>query len=334
MQEFFKTLLNGYSQLFNDAKIGFFDYGPKILTGSGTGLMMLGSALIARDSCKAETQQAIKEANEVIAEAEKINNTTNANDTKAKKNWRLAKAKIRKIGKVVKVYKKGFIVDAIGGVCTTVGIGVSESGRHKAIAGAATLGGILSSYRAAVIDDLGPEADIKYMNGEKAVNIPKTKKGKKDDKTHDNAGSGVPEGDGVTITKDPNAFRLLFSRESTPSVWSDNYDLRIANLEWTEAVLARKYMNTWEGGGALTLNDMRREFNKLNPQSMDVDIGGIFGRVYEKYKPETHKLVNLHFREDKDFMEGRKDWCYVYFDCDPEPIIGRTRRGFTQVEKG
>lgn len=333
MTEFFKTLLNGYSILFNEAKTGFLDHGPKIMTGSGTGLMMIGSALIARDSCKAEVQQAIAEANQVVEDITNKNNTTNADDPKTKKRMRSAKAKFKKGLRIVKIYKKGFIANAIGGALTTAGILISEDSRHKAIAGAATLGSVLTSYRAAVVADLGPEADIKYMNGQKAVNIPKKKGGKKDEEASDNAGCNTSE-DGVTIFKDPNAFRLLFSKESTPSVWSENYDIRKANLEWIEIVLARKFMDTWEHGGALTLNDMRREFDKLTPARMDVDIGGIFGRVYEKYKPETHKLIDLHFRDDADFMSGRKDWCYVYFDCDPEPLIGRTRRGFTQVEKG
>lgn len=334
MTEFIKTMLNGYSQLFNDAKLAFFEHGPKILTGSGTGLMMIGSALIARDSCKAEVQQAIAEANNLVAEAETKNNTTNAGDSKAKKKARIFKAKFHKGLKIVKVYKKGFILDAIGGISTTTGICISENGRHKAIAGAATLGGILSSYRAAVVADLGPEADIKYMNGEKVVNVTK-KKGKKDETDNDaNAVAEEASNGGVTIYKDPNAFRLLFSKESTPSVWNENYDIRKANLEWIEATLSRYFMNTWETGGALTLNDMRREFDKLNPSRMDVDIGGIFGRVYERNDPKTHRLINLHWREDKDFMDGRKDYCYVYFDCDPEPIIGRTRKRFTQVEKG
>lgn len=329
MQGFFKTLAVGYSQLFNDAKLGFFEYGPKILTGTGTGLMMIGSALIARDSCKAETQQAIAEANAIVEEAKEQNNTTKINDSKTKKHARIFKAKFHKGLKIVKIYKKGFIADAIGGICTATGIGISESGRHKAIAGAATLGGILSSYRAAVVADLGPEADIKYLNGQKVVNAPKLKKGE------ENKDLLCPDetDDGVRILKDPNAFRLLYSRESTPSVWHDNYDLRISDLEWLEAVLSRKYMNTWEYGGDLTLNDMRREFDKLNPARMDVPIGGIFGRHYEKDNPKTHKLIDLHYRDDKDFMDGKKDWCYIYFDCDPEPLIGR-KKPFTQIEKG
>ena len=330
MKEFFKTLACGYSQLFNDAKSDFFEYGPKILTGTGTGLMMIGSALIARDSCKAEVQKVIKEANELV-EKEK-NTDIKSPEPKYSKKRRVLKAKVKKGWKIVKVYKKGFIVSAIGGVFNGVGLGVSENGRHKAIAGAATLGGILSSYRAAVVADLGPEADIKYLNGEKVVNVPKKKKGAKDETGEGNELVETSE-DGLTVYRDPNAFRLKYSRETTPDFWHDNYDLRISDLEWLEALLSRKYMNTWEYGGNLTLNDMRREFSRSNPNMMDVQIGGLFGRHYVKEDPKTHKLVNLHFRDDKDFMAGRKDWCWIIFDCDPEPLIYH-RKGFTQIEKG
>lgn len=325
MIDFFKTLAKGYSILFNDLKYDIQDYGPKVFTSTGTGLMMIGSALIARDSCKAEVQNVIQEANAIVDDAKK----ENKNEKKATKSLRLIKAKAKKTWKVVKVYKKGFIADAIGAAAVVTGLHISESGRAKAIAGAAAIGSAFASYRAAVREDLGPSADIKYLNGEKAINAPKFKKGE----TIPAPEPYIEEDGGVTLYKDPEAFRLLFSRESTPELWSDNYDMRIANLQWVESVLSRNYMTTWGYGGNLTLNDMRREFGGLTPQKMDVPIGGLFGRHYIKDKPETHRLINLHYEDDKDFMDGRKDWCYIYFDCDPEPLVGR-RRKFTQVERG
>ena len=67
---------------------------------------------------------------------------------------------------------------------------------------------------------------------------------------------------------------------------------------------------------------------------MDVEEGGIFGRVLDPNKPRLKQVVNLHFRDDADFMEGRKDWCWIIFDCDSEPIIGRIKKKkFKQVEK-
>ncbi len=324
MNNFLNILKTGYSLLFKDAKLKLMDEGPKFFTASGSGLMMMGSALIARESCKAEVQEALAEANRVLNEEEN-NNTTNS---KVKKFRRKAQARVKHGFKILKIYKKGFIADAIGAVCVGTGLAISENGRTKALAGAAAIGGAFANYRAAVREDLGPEADIKYLGGKKAVNVPKKPKGKKGEVVEEDAPDDV-----TTAVKDPEKFRLLFSKENTPSVWSENYDMRISNLEWLEALLSKQYMSTWEKGGMLTLNDMRREFDANNPRKFDVDIGGLFGRIYERDKPETHKLINLHFREDKDFMDGLKDWCYVYFDCDPEPLIGRKRRRkFTPVE--
>ena len=299
MSKFIENLVRGYKIMFNDAKEGVMEHGPKIFTGVGTGLMTIGSALIARDSCKAEVQQAIAEANAIVEH--EINTKLKTPNDKPKR--RILKAKFKRGWKIIKIYKRGFIVDAIGSVCNGIGIGLSEKGRHKAIAGAAAIGGVLANYRAAVVADLGPEADIKYLNGQKVVNI--KKKGKKN-----------------------------YSRENTPSVWSENYDMRLSNLDWIQASLSRLYMNTWETGGSLTLNDMRGEFDGYNPKRLHVDIGNIFGRKYDPDKPETHKLVNLHYQDDEDFMSGRKDSCWIYFDCDPEPIVGRKQKKprFKKVE--
>lgn len=325
MSKFIENLVRGYKIMFNDAKEGVMEHGPKIFTGVGTGLMTIGSALIARDSCKAEVQQAIAEANALVEH--EINTKPKTPNDKPKR--RILKAKFKRGWKIIKIYKRGFIVDAIGSVCNGIGIGLSEKGRHKAIAGAAAIGGVLANYRAAVVADLGPEADIKYLNGQKVVNI--KKKGKKNEDAEDTGGT---EDGGLKITKDPSAFRLLYSRENTPSVWSENYDMRLSNLDWIQASLSRLYMNTWETGGSLTLNDMRGEFDGYNPKRLHVDIGNIFGRKYDPDKPETHKLVNLHYQDDEDFMSGRKDSCWIYFDCDPEPIVGRKQKKprFKKVE--
>jgi hypothetical protein len=78
---------------------------------------------------------------------------------------------------------------------------------------------------------------------------------------------------------------------------------------------------------------MRREFGGLEPSKMDVDEGGIFGRVLDPNQPRMQQFVNLHFRDDQDFMDGRTDSCWIIFDCDPEPIIGRiNKKNFKQVE--
>ena len=325
MIDFFATLKRGYKILFRNAAQKLPDIAPKILTGTGTGLMMIGSALIARESCKSEVQEALRDAQRVLDEA----NEPKEEDTKVKKAKRVLKAKTAKGLKMVKVYKKGLIADVVGAALVTGGIVISEDGRKKAIAGAAAIGAEFAGYRAAVKADLGEEADAKYMIGRKAVNVPKKpKKGNKSNEPEE-----YIDEDGSTIVKDPSAFRILFSKENTPDIWSDNYDMRIANLEWIEALLTRQYRNTWETGGDLTLNDMRREMGGSNPRKWDVPIGGMFGRRYIKEDPSTHRYINLHFRDDEDFMNGRKDWCWLIFDCDPEPLFNSRGKRFKQIER-
>lgn len=320
----FKTIITGYGIMFKNFNMKYGTKLPKIFAGTGTGLMMVGSALIARDSCKGEVQQAIRDAEATLNEDLKPVEGEN----KAKKVRRYLKAHAVHGWKMVKIYKKGVICNVVGAVSNGVGIGLSENGRKKALAGAAAVGAEFAAYRAAVRSDLGDEADIRYMNGKKTkhLKVTKTKEGLK-------VADQSEEDDGVTIKKDPSAFRFWFSKETCPSIWSPNYDLRLHNLDHVTDMLNHQYIMTWTNGGALTLNDQRREFGGLNPRSMDVDIGGIFGRVYDKDRPESKRLINLHYRDDQDFMEGRTEGCWIIFDVDPEPIIGRTKRKFTQVEE-
>lgn len=329
MGSFFNTLGIGYKIMFNNFTRKFGGHVPSIFSGTGTGLMMIGSALIARDSCKSEVQEAINAAN---ADLEKVKKSISENKTekKSKRMLKLAKAHAVRGWKMVKIYKKGVIADALGVASSSVGIALAEKEHKKDLKAIAAVGSAFAGYRAAVVADLGKEADAKYMTGKKAINAGKVV-------TKDKNGKEIvveeyEDENGLTIKKDPSVFKLLFSPATCPHLCPDNYDLRISNLKWVTAMLNRQYMMTWTTGGALTLNDMRREFGGLNPKSMDVDIGGIFGRLYDPDNPESKRPINLHYEDDVDFMEGRKDWCWIIFDCDPEPIIGRMKRKITAVE--
>ena len=328
---FWKTLGTGYQIMFEEINQKHGLKLPKIFAGSGTGLMMIASALFARQSLKEENRIAIEEARKAVEEAKK----PVEGEKKTTRLHRIVKAKMSKGLKMAKIYRLPLALEAAGGGLVGIGMHISDDGRKKALEAAAVLGAEYAGYRAAVREDLGEAADMKYLTGKKAVNTGKTDKNSKNTGSEDTEETveTVEDENGVLVQKDPGVFKFWFDEKTCPSLWEANYDLRLNNLKWVESNLSRMYMNTWNNGGALTLNDMRREFGGLNPRSMDVDIGGIFGRVYDPNKPETKKLINLHFRDDEDFMEGRTTGCWIIFDCDPEPIIGRIGRKFTKVEE-
>ena len=288
---FFNTLITGYKLLFKEAKFKFGNVAPKAFSGCGTGMMMIGSAIMAKTAMEEDTKQVVAEANAAIEEAKK-----------SKKRKEIVKAHASKTWKIVKVFHKGIALEVGGAVCNGVGIGLSERGRTKALTACAAIGAQFAGYRAAVRDDLGNEADLRYLTGRSAV--------KKTEKINKKTGEiteelEMVEDDGVVIPKDPNAFRFWFSKETCPSLWSDNF---------------------------YSLNDMRREFGGLQPSKMDVGIGGIFGRIYDETKSIAENRIDLHWRDDSDFMEGRTDSCWIIFDCDPDPIVGKINKKLTAVE--
>lgn len=311
---FFQTLFTGYGIMFRDFGRKYANVGPKVFTGCGTGLMMIGSAVMAKTAMKEDTKKVIEEANKAIEEAKK-----------SKKKKAIFKARATKGLKIVKVFHKGILMEVGGAACNGIGLKISEDGRSKAVAACAAIGAQFAGYRACVREDLGEEADTRYMTGRSAV--------KKTEVINKKTGEVTEQlernDDGVTIKKDPNAFRFWFSETTCPSLWNANYNLRLANLKWVETNLSHQYLASKH----LTLNDMRREFGGMNPKKMDVGIGGIFGRVWDDDNPKTHKMINLHFWDDPEFMEGRTDSCWIIFDCDPEPIVGRINKKLTQVEQ-
>lgn len=319
---FFKTLFTGYRILWNDINTKHNDLIPRCFSGCGTGLMMIGSAVMAKTSTQEDVQQVIAEANAAVEEAKKVRE----GEKKPARTVRIARAKMAKGLKFVKAYRKGVIMELGGAMMNGIGFHMEEKGKHKAIKAVGALGATFAAYRANVREDLGEEADIRYMTGRKAVKTTKKIDKRTGEVTEEL--ERVNDDDGVTIQKDPNAFRLLFSEETCPSVWNANYDLRLANLKWIEEGLTLRLHTS----GHISLNDMRREFGGLTPAKMDVDIGGIFGRVIDPNKPKMQQRVNLHYQDDPDFMEGRKDWCYIIFDCDEEPLIGRINKKIKQVE--
>ena len=317
---FFKTLATGYGIMFKEFNRRFAVSGPKFLSGTGTGLMMIGSAVMAKTGMKDDVKKVIAEANAAVDEVKK----SVENEKKTVKVRKVFKAKAVKGWKIVKVFWKGEALVGAGAVCNATAIGWSASNTTKAVNALGALGATFAGYRASVREDLGEEADLRYMTGQKHVN-----RGKKKDSKGETTEEVRGEDDGIYIKKDPNAFRFWFSKETCPSLWYDNLDLRINTLKWVEDTLTRKL----QGAGHVDLNEQRREFGGLIPAKMDVDIGGIFGKVLKPGIPIAKQYIDLHFRDDKEFMEGRTDGCWIIFDCDPEPLFGKINNKIPSMEQ-
>lgn len=328
---FFKTLFTGYKIMFQELNLKHNDLIPRCFSGCGTGLMMIGSAVMAKTAMKEDVQKVIAECDAAIEEAKK----SVAGEKPIQQKKRVFKAKVMKGLKMVKTFRAGIALEAIGGASVGVGFRMEEKGKHRATKALGALGTAFMGYRAAVREDLGEEADIRYMSGKSAVK----KTGKIDKKTGEVTYEleQVTSDDGLEVPKNPDSFRFWFSEETCPSLWNANYDLRVKNLEWVENGLTLRY---WASDspttlGHISLNDMRREFGGLQPAKMDVDEGGIFGLVLDPNRPKNEQRVDLGFRHDQDFMEGRTTGCWIIFPCDEKPIIGRIRKkkNFTPVEK-
>ena len=309
---FFKTLFTGYRIMYQDLNTKHNDLIPRCFSGCGTGLMMIGSAVMARTAMKEDVQQVIAEADAAIEEARK-----------SKKRKDILKAKASKGLKMVRVFRNGVAMEVGGAVLNGVGYKMAENGKHTALKALGSLGATFAAYRANVREDLGDEADTRYMSGRKAV-----KRTQKIDKKTGEITEELSyaDEDGVYIRKDPNSFRILYSPETCPGICSENYNLRLNQAKTLEDNMTLKYQTV----GHISLNDMRREFGGLQPEKMDVEEGGIFGKVLDPNIPRHMQRINLHFRDDQDFMEGRKNWCYMIFDC--EVMIGKMNRKPTAVE--
>ena len=326
---FLKTLFTGYRLLYQDLTTKHNDLIPRCFTGCGTGLMMIGSAVMAKTALKDDTQEVIAECDAAIAEAEKHIE----GEKKPARMKRIFKAKVVKGWKVVKVFHKGIICETVGAACVGAGLGISEHGKHTAIKAAGAIGTAFAAYRANVRDDLGDEADLRYLTGRKAV--------KRTEKVDKKTGEITQEleyirDDNVNAVKDPNAFRFWFSKETCPSLWFENLDLRLHTLDHIEDELTLKLWGSDSDTtvGHVYLNDMRQKFGDLIPAKMDVDIGGIYGVVLKPNIPKSKQRIHLHHRDDENFVNGLTDGCWIIFDCDPEPIVGKiSKKRFKQVEK-
>jgi len=285
--------------------------GEKYLSKGGTAGLILSGIYAAKKTY--DISDLIKETKKDLEEAKQ------SGDKKA-----IRKARWRRYTQVGKHY----ILPAVGAGVSAMGVdrGLGKSmEKTAAMAATATLyATTLTNYRKNVIADLGPEADRKYLTATKV-------KGKIEEvEMSDGTKISEPEDKegGFWLRGNPNALRMVYSRESTPDCWHDSFALRKNTLYAIQNELDIMLMTN----GHISLNDQRRKFR--GPKA-DVGIGGVLGRVWDPGNPKNPsggRRVNLHFEDDKDFMEGRKDWCWIIFDVDEEPIINRMDEKFTEIE--
>lgn len=217
---------------------------------------------------------------------------------------------------------KHYIPDMVAGGLSAYSIHKGWSKEHKHYEQSAAVVGVLAAdfmnYRQNVISEHGKDADRRYLttkHGDFEEKLASTTDGTTISAVKDENG----ETKGLLVSVDPNMFRIKYSRETTPSVWSDSHALRLTNLKWIVSNLERQLIY----GGSYSVNDVRREFYGKRG---DVGAGGMFGRVFEpgnEEHPEYGAMVNLHYEDDEDFMSGRKDWCWIIIDVDDEPLFER-----------
>lgn len=313
MNKFIDLIGEGGEVINRRAEKEWLENGEKILTRGGIAGMAVSGIWMARKTNN--ISELLKETKADIQKAKE------SGDKKA-----IRKAKANRTVKVGKHY----ILPTAGMLLSAMAI---DNGMAKAggkIAGLTTLVAIqakdFKNYRKNVISEYGEEVDRKFMTTTKA-------KGKISEiEMSDGTKIANPDPDsdsGITLQMNPNAFRILYSRETTPDVWHDNYHLRIATLDSIESELSVMMI----ANPSLTLNEMRRKFGP--PKKMDVKFGNLVGRIYDPgnpNQPEAGRRVNLHFRDDKDFMEGRTDWCWIILEVDSEPLINREKDPITEIE--
>ena len=324
---FWQTVAAGYKLMWNEAVFTVKNNSDKLFVGSGAGIMMIGAGLFARQAAKEETRQAISDAQKVIDECKmEMEKAENGTPEKKEAKKRYYKARAKKLGAIVKVYRKEIAVETVGVGLVVTGVVDANNKLNTAMAGTEAVSAEFMAYRANVIADQGPEADRKYLT---TKTVPREREvSVRDTETGETETMVVTNG-GFVIDADPSAFKLLFN-ENCP-LWDTNFDLRIHKLNHAldEADIKMR------SNGRLSVNDQRRLFGGLTPMKMDVGVGGIFGRIYDADDPEHPEYarpINWHYQEDEDFMTGRKDWVWIIFDVEKEPITKRIDQKLTEVE--
>ena len=298
------TLTDGYRYIGNQLKHGWKQYGGKVMTVAGTTGLFLTGVHACRKTYKIHDR--LQENGRKISEAKAYLDGEN----KLVHAWRVTKTFASCAAKTSALYA----VDAVAGGLSAYAISKGWHQEHQNYQQAAAMVGVVMAdfmnYRNNVISEHGIDADRRYLTTKrnKAVSI-SPEKGQTVEST--------PTGEEHILELDENSLRILYSRETTPSVWSDSLVLRKAHLDDITQRLTMDLIY----GGSYTVNDVRREFYG---RKGDIGEGGLYGRIWDPGDPEHPErgaLVNLHYEEDEDFLSGRTDYCWIIIDIDNEPLF-------------
>lgn len=299
------TLRDGYKCLWNETKNFWNRNGGKIMTAAGTAGLVFTGVHACRKTYKIH--------DELRKNGERFRKARAHIDGEKKAVYvkRLAK----ETGSVVAKTARQYLADAVAGTLSAYAVSKGWHKEHRNYQQAAAMVGVVMAdfmnYRSNVILEHGKDADRRYLT---------TKNGKAYIPGEKNDGKVIsaPSEDGSHIvTLSPNSLRIWYSKETTPGVWSESYDLRLCHLNDIRNRLDMDLMH----GGSYTINDVRRYFYG---RKGDIAEGHMFGRIWDPGDPEHPErgaLVNLHYEEDEDFMSGRKTSCWIIIDIDEEPLF-------------
>jgi len=309
------NLSRGFQTIGREIKFQWEKHGSLICTIAGTGAI-IGSGVHA---CRKTYKQYdfLKSNGDKIREAKK----PIEGEKKVTRILRVAK-----VGAVVGAKTAVKYIPEIAGTalgCYGVGKGLSIEHSHykEAVAFGSMIFADFMDYRKHVIQEHGKETDQRYLTTK--CEDGKTEIVKKDGEGNEEV---IQDGIGISVMKDPSAQRIWFGKGTSP-LWSPSHRLRETNLNWATNEIDKMLID-----GHVSLNDMRRVF--LGRKG-DVPMGDIYGRIWEPgdpARPERGRLTNLHWEDDEDFVNGRTDGCWIYFEIDPEPIITRLNKHIRGVE--
>ncbi len=317
--------VEGFRYLRRDASMLWEKHGGKICTIAGTSGLIFTSIHSCRRTYK--LHDSLRKRGERLhsAYSEKIDG-----ESGFKRFTRIAKETACVAAETAKDYLPDIVAGALSAYATRKGWQVENRHYKQAAAMVGVLAADFANYRMNVIEEQGKEADLRYMNTRKERRG--ISSGKADGKETGSGNKDFAEGEEITVQMNPRHLRILYSEHTTPMVWSPAHPLRINHLEQIVNRLNHDLMY----GGYFTVNDVRREFYG---KKGDVPEGGLFGRVWDPGNPAHPKrgrMVDIHYEDDQDFMDGIKDWCWIEIEIDEEALIDtvfkKNEMEFTPVE--
>ena len=300
----YSNLMNGYRYLFRNVKPFWERNGGKICTIVGTTGLFFSGVHACRTTYKRHND--LKRIGDDIRESRRKFD----GESKGKRLGRIGVSAVKATVSAGKIYLPDIVAAGLSSYITSKGWGIE----HTHYENAATMVGVLAAdfanYRRNVIEEHGRDADRRYMtrrhDGDKSDNA--------EVKDSDKASTKIEGDEGFSISVDPGMLKIWYSKETTPQVWSESHALRMNHLE----TITNKLDNLLMYGGHFSVNDVRREFYGVKG---DVACGGMFGRVWDPTDPNRKHLVNLHYKDDRDFMDGIADSCWIFIDIDDEPLF-------------